>query len=79
MLVSSVSLADRGKLSMLGEPRLDPEPREHDDLRGDGQNGTDDTVCHSLDQRHGPALPHRRLSRNAVKNSAARGGTIALL
>jgi len=29
---------------------LDPEQREHHDLRGNGQNVTDDNVCRGLDE-----------------------------
>ncbi len=67
---------------MFAERHLDPEPWEHDDLRCDGENVADNDIRRGLNHRHGPALPHRgpsgRHSRNAVTNSAASGGTIAL-
>jgi len=43
---------------MIAKRGLDPEQRKHDDLRGNGQNVTDNDIRRGLDQRNGTRLLH---------------------
>ena len=52
--------ADEGDADrqVLAKPGLEPEPREHDDLRGDGQTVADGDIRDRFDQRHDARLAH---------------------